>query len=118
MTKAELENEAEEYAEGTKTEKEIEVLNTVHDWGQESLSPSERRLFEGIQDRDRARKQGFKDGAEFGYNKAMKELECLKDCSNCKHWHYSTRSLSYYCDKTGKSSDSERQCYRCEYWEY
>ena len=75
MTKEELEKESEEYAERTKTEKEIEVLNTVHDWGQESLSPNERRLFEGIQDRERAREQGFKDGAEFGYNKA-------------NEWHY------------------------------
>ena len=70
-----FEKESEEYAERTKTEKEIEVLNTVHDWGQESLSPNERRLFEGIQDRERAREQGFKDGAEFGYNKA-------------NEWHY------------------------------
>ena len=68
-----FEKEAEEYAERTKTEKEIEVLNTVHDWGQESLSPNERRLFEGIQDRERAREQGFQDGAEFGYNKALEE---------------------------------------------
>jgi hypothetical protein len=65
-----FEKEAEEYAERTKTEKEIKVLNTVHDWGIESLSPSERRLFEGIQDRERAREQGFQYGAEFGYNKA------------------------------------------------
>ena len=28
-----FEKEAEEYAEGTKTEKELEVLNTVQDWG-------------------------------------------------------------------------------------
>ena len=70
-----FEKEAVEYAERTKTEKEIEVLNTVHDWGQESLSPNERRLFEGIQDRKEAREQGFKDGAEFGYNKA-------------NEWHY------------------------------
>ena len=32
-------------------------------------------MFEGIQDRERARGQGFKDGAEFGYNKA-------------NEWHY------------------------------
>ncbi len=60
----------------------------------------------------------FQKGAEFGYNKAMKDLECLKDCSNCKHWQYSTRSLSYYCDKTNRIDDCERQYYRCEHWEY
>ena len=65
-----FEKEAEEYAERTKTEKEIEVLNTVHNWGKESLSPEERYLWEGIRDRQVAREQGFKDGATFGYNKA------------------------------------------------
>lgn len=61
--------------------------------------------------------QTFKDGAKFGYNKALKENGDLRDCCNCKHWHYSTRSLSYYCDKTSKCDDSERQCYRCVHWE-
>lgn len=42
-----FENEAKEYSERTKTEAELEVLNTVHYWGQESLSPDERRLFGG-----------------------------------------------------------------------
>ena len=70
-----FEKEAEEYAEGTKTEKELEVLNTVQDWGQESLTPEERILLVGIQDRERAREQGFIAGAEFGYNKA-------------NEWHY------------------------------
>ena len=74
-----FEKEAVEYAERTKTEKEIEVLNTVHDWGQESLSPNERRLFEGIQDRKEAREQGFKDGAEFGYKKAMETMQTVLD---------------------------------------
>jgi len=60
----------------------------------------------------------FKKGAEFGYNKAMKDLECRKDCSNCKHWQYSTRSLSYYCDKTNRTDDCEKQYYRCEHWEH
>ena len=32
----------------------------------------------GIQDRERAREQGFKDGAEFGYNKA-------------NEWHYPSK---------------------------
>ena len=70
-----FEKEAEKYAENTRTQKEIEVLDTVHDWGRESLSPEERHLWEGIRDRQVAREQGFKDGAEFGYNKANK-------------WHY------------------------------
>lgn len=60
---------------------------------------------------------GFKDGAEFGYNKALEEIGDLRDCCNCKYWHYSTRSLSYYCDKTDKTADYERQGYRCEHWE-
>ena len=73
-----FEKEAENYSERTMTEVELEVLNTVHDWGQESLSPNERRLFNGIQDRKEAREQGFKDGAEFGYNKAN-EWHYMKD---------------------------------------
>ena len=72
----------------------------------------------GVQSLDVISKTIFKDGAEFGYNKAMKEIECLKDCSNCKHWKYSTRSLSYYCDKTDRIDDCEKQYYRCEYWEH
>ena len=86
-----FEKEAEEYAEGTKTEKELEVLNTVHYWGQESLDPNERRLFEGIQDRKRAREQGFKDGAEFGYNKA-------------NEWHYV--NWKYFADKDYPESET------------
>lgn len=70
-----FEQEAKEYAERTKTEKEFEVLDTVHYWGQESLSTDERRLFKGIQDRKIAREQGFKEGAEFGYNRGYHDAE-------------------------------------------
>ena len=70
-----FEKEAEEYAINTRTQKEIEVLNTVQDWGGESLSPEERHLWEGISDRQVAREQGFQKGAEFGYTKA-------------NEWHY------------------------------
>lgn len=70
-----FEKDAEEYAINTRTQKEIEVLNTVQDWGGESLSPEERHLWEGISDRQVAREQGFQKGAEFGYNKA-------------NEWHY------------------------------
>ena len=73
-----FEKEAEEYAERTNTEKEIEVLNTVHNWGKESLSPEERYLWEGIRDRQVAREQGFKDGAEFGYKKAKEDADKMK----------------------------------------
>lgn len=91
-----FEKEAEEYAEGTKTEKELEVLNTVHDWGQESLTPEERILLEGIQDRERAREQGFKDGAEFGYNKAFVEADknlkaVVADFNKANEWHYPSK---------------------------
>ena len=58
-----------------KTEKELEILNTVQCKGVEFLSFGERDLFNGIQDRKRAREQGFKDGVELGYNKA-------------NEWHY------------------------------
>ena len=44
----------------------------MRDWGIESLDPDERRLFTGIQDREKAREQGFREGAEFVYNKANK----------------------------------------------
>lgn len=59
----------------------------------------------------------WQDGAEFGYNKALEELGDLRNCCNCKHWRYSTRSLSYYCDKTDKIADYERQFSHCEHWE-
>ena len=59
-----------------------------------------------------------RNGAEYGYAKALKEIADLKDCSNCKHWEYSTRSLSYYCEKTGRCADCEKQGYSCEHWEY
>lgn len=83
-----FENEAKEYSERTKTEAELEVLNTVHYWGQESLSPDERRLFGGIQDRKRAREQGFQDGAMFGYNKANEWHSVYDDLpkENKKYW--------------------------------
>ena len=82
--------------------------------------------------------EGFKDGAEFGYEvgknedlpkenqnlrKQVEELkakiERLADCSNCKHWHYSARLLSFYCDcsdKISKSTDS-RTYEHCDKWE-
>lgn len=58
-----------------KTEKELEILNTVQCKGVEFLSFGERDLFNGIQDRKRAREQGFKDGVEFGYNKGYHDAE-------------------------------------------
>ncbi len=57
------------------------------------------------------------EGIEFGYNKALEEIGDLRDCCNCKHWKYSTRSLSYYCDKTSRIDDCQLQYYRCEHWE-
>ena len=82
--------------------------------------------------------EGFKDGAEFGYEvgknedlpkenqdlrKQVEELkakiERLADCSNCKHWHYSARSLSFYCDCSDKISTStdSRTYEHCDKWE-
>ena len=69
--------EAKAYAERTKTQKELKVLNTVRDWGIESLDPDERRLFAGIQDREKAREQGFKEGAELGYQKRTEQKKKL-----------------------------------------
>ena len=89
--------------------------------------------------------EGFKDGAEFGYELGKNECHCIKDgdlpkenqdlrkqveelkakierladCSNCKHWHYSARSLSFYCDCSdmiSKSTDS-RTYEHCDKWE-
>ena len=83
-------------------------------------------------------KEGFKDGAEFGYEvgknedlpkenqnlrKQVEELkakiERLADCSNCKHWHYSARLLSFYCDCSDKISEStdSRTYEHCDKWE-
>ena len=83
-------------------------------------------------------KEGFKDGAEFGYEigknenlskenqdlrKQVEELkakiEKLADCSNCKHWHYSARSLSFYCDCSDMISNStdSRTYEHCDKWE-
>ena len=82
--------------------------------------------------------EGFKDGAEFGYEigknedlpkenqdlrKQVEELkakiERLADCSNCKHWHYSARLLSFYCDCSDKISEStdSRTYEHCDKWE-
>ena len=82
--------------------------------------------------------EGFKDGAEFGYEigknedlpkenqdlrKQVEELkakiEKLADCSNCKHWHYSTRLLAYVCDCSDNISDStdSRTYEHCDKWE-
>ena len=89
--------------------------------------------------------EGFKDGAEFGYEvgknechyikdgnlpkenqnlkKQIEELkakiEKMADCSNCKHWNYSTRLLAYVCDCSNKISDSidSRTYEHCDKWE-
>ena len=82
--------------------------------------------------------EGFKDGAEFGYEvgknedlpkenqnlrKQVEELkakiEKLADCSNCKHWHYLARSLSFYCDCSDMISNStdSRTYEHCDKWE-
>ena len=34
------------------------------------------------------------------------KIEKMADCSNCKHWNYSTRLLAYVCDCSDKISDS------------
>lgn len=82
--------------------------------------------------------EGFKNGAEFGYEigknenlskenqdlrKQVEELkakiEKMKDCSNCKHWGYSTRLLAYVCDCSDMISDStdSRTYEHCDKWE-
>ena len=89
--------------------------------------------------------EGFKDGAEFGYEVGKNECHCIKDgdlpkenqdlrkqieelkakierladCSNCKHWHYSARLLSFYCDCSDKISNStdSRTYEHCDKWE-
>ena len=89
--------------------------------------------------------EGFKDGAEFGYElgknechyvkdgdlpkenqdlkKQIEELkakiEKMADCSNCKHWHYSARLLSFYCDCSDMISEStdSRTYEHCDKWE-
>ena len=89
--------------------------------------------------------EGFKDGAEFGYEIGKNECHCIKDgdlpkenqdlrkqveelkakiekladCSNCKHWHYSARSLSFYCDCSDMISNStdSRTYEHCDKWE-
>ena len=89
--------------------------------------------------------EGFKDGAEFGYEVGKNECHCIKDgdlpkenqdlrkqveelkakiekladCSNCKHWHYSARSLSFYCDCSDMISNStdSRTYEHCDKWE-
>lgn len=46
-------------------------------------------------------------------------IEQFKDCSNCKHWSYSTRLLAYVCDCSDKISDSidSRTYEHCDKWE-
>lgn len=89
-------------------EKEAEEYTDKYDIMNADLSPkSPRHIVLDV----------FKAGAEFGYNKSLEEIGDLRDCSNCKHWEYSTRSLSYFCDKTDRIDDIELQHYRCEHWE-
>ena len=47
------------------------------------------------------------------------KVEKMADCSNCKHWHYSTRLLAYICDCSDKISDSidSRTYDHCDKWE-
>ena len=47
------------------------------------------------------------------------KIEQLADCSNCKHWHYSARSLSFYCDCSDMISNStdSRTYEHCDKWE-
>ena len=85
-----FEKEAEAYTERTKQKKELEVLNKVQDCGIESLDPDERRLLAGIQDREKARKQGFREGAEFGFQKGLRakiNTTTISDCPIKESWH-------------------------------
>lgn len=53
-------------------------------------------------------------------NVELKEkVEKMTDCSNCTHWHYSTRLLAYVCDCSDKISDSidSRTYEHCDKWE-
>lgn len=87
-----FDDEAEFFAEESITDKEKEIDQTVHDWGQESLSPEERRVWEGIWDRQSSRATGFKAGAEYVYKKYLEwhyidkeplpEEACLVECVN------------------------------------
>ena len=100
-----FEKEAKVYAERTKTEKELKVLNTARDWGIESLDLDERRLFAGIQDREKAREQGFREGAEFGYNRAFVEADknlkaIVTDFNKANKWHYVKDELPRKSDTT------------------
>ena len=47
------------------------------------------------------------------------KIEKMADCSNCKHWNYSTRLLAYVCDCSDKISDSidSRTYEHCDKWE-
>lgn len=47
------------------------------------------------------------------------QIEKMADCSNCKHWHYSTRLLAYFCDCSDMISDSidSRTYEHCDKWE-
>ena len=47
------------------------------------------------------------------------KIEKMADCSNCKHWDYSTRLLAYFCDCSDKISDSidSRTYEHCDKWE-
>ena len=47
------------------------------------------------------------------------KIEKMADCSNCKHWHYSTRLLAYVCDCSDMISDStdSRTYEHCDKWE-
>ena len=55
---------------------------------------------------------GFKDGAEFGYNKAKEQIEKMKCCGNCSKYDRHDR----VCSRT-KFSVIETLCNCSEDWE-
>ena len=50
--------------------------------------------------------------------KLKEQIEKTADCSNCKHWYYSS-SLTYVCDCSDKIGDSidSRTYVHCDKWQ-
>ena len=99
-----FEKEAEEYLkkDGTETEK---MLNNI------TLSLTSRQAFV----LKNAFKQTFKDGAEFGYNKANLKL---RNCMNCKyHSFWGDELKCNYGLKEALQEDKLVECHNLDKWE-
>ena len=97
--------------------KQVEELNTIILYNKKEISALNKSCDETQELLDKQIEATYKLDNENAELKA--KIEKMADCSNCKHWHYSTRLLAYVCDCSDKISDSidSRTYEHCDKWE-